>query len=80
MEQLELQPPGVPANDVITHQRVVPMTGTSISRSTADRTSGPLRIGTTTAAIGYQFDGTRRFATTTNVPAIMSCALVNADQ
>ena len=67
MEQLELQPPGVPAGDVITRTSGgtfdghvnFPFDGGSLVLTE------PAPVGTTTAAIGYLFDGTTSPATTT---------------
>jgi len=60
MDQLELQPPGVPANDVIT--RTNGGTNDGHVNFPFDLglvvTTEPAPVGTTTSAIGYQFNGT----------------------
>jgi len=65
MEQLELQPPGVPANDVITRTNGGTNDGhVNFSFDVGTVTTEPAPVGTATASIGYQFDGTVGASTT----------------
>ena len=58
MEQLDLQPPGVPINDVITRTNGGTNDGhVNFSFDTGLVLTEPAPVGTATAAIGYEFNG-----------------------
>jgi hypothetical protein len=65
MEQLELQPPGVPADDVITRTNGGTNDGhVNFSFDAGFVSTEPAPVGAATASIGYQFDGTVGATTT----------------